>query len=151
VQTSRFATIGPLPVALLGLAGFTLLLAAALARLRSTAPELDVALFALALGAALYVIYLTYVEIFVLGAVCPWCVAVAACALTTFVAAAIDVAVPAGGTGDPQTPQKGPSGRGPWSLGNEPDGTASVGGHPASLVPTEARRKQANARERTTK
>jgi hypothetical protein len=151
VQTSRFATIGPVPVALLGLAGFTLLLGLALARLRSTAPELDVALVALALGAALYVTYLTYVEIFVLGAVCPWCVAVALSALTTFVAAAIDVALPAEGPRDPRTRQKGPSGQGPGSLSDGPDGTASVLRYPASLVPTEARRNDANARERTTK
>jgi uncharacterized membrane protein len=94
VQTSRYAMVGPLPVALLGLVGFVLLLGLSIARLRSLAPALDTALFALSLGAALYVTYLTYVEVFILGAVCPWCVAVAACALTIFVLATLDVAVP---------------------------------------------------------
>lgn len=94
VQASAYAMAGPIPVALLGLAGFAALLGLSVARLRSTAAEMDVALFALALGAALYVTYLTYIEVFVLGAVCPWCVAVAACALTIFASATVDVAVP---------------------------------------------------------
>ncbi|HET7699275.1 MAG TPA: vitamin K epoxide reductase family protein [Candidatus Limnocylindria bacterium] len=88
VQTSRYAMIGPIPVALIGLGGFMAILAVALARLVSSRSDLDLALFALSLAATLYVLYLTYVELFVLGSVCPWCVAVAACAGAVFVAAA---------------------------------------------------------------
>lgn len=88
MQTSRYAMVGAVPVALIGLGGFVAILAVAIARLRSSRPELDLALFALSLAATLYVLYLSYVEVFVLGAVCPWCVAVAVCAGAIFALAA---------------------------------------------------------------
>ncbi len=91
VQTSRFAMLGDIPVALMGLAGFALILLVAIARLRSDRPELDLALFALSLAATLYVTYLSYVEVFVLGAICPWCVSVAICAVAVFSLAAREV------------------------------------------------------------
>lgn len=84
MQTSRYAMVGAVPVALIGLGGFAAILAVALARLRSSRPELDLALFALSLTATLYVLYLSYVEVVVLGAICPWCVAVAVCAVAVF-------------------------------------------------------------------
>ena len=82
VQASRFATVGPVPVALIGLAGFGTLLATALLWTRSRGWAGTVA-FAIALSATLYVAYLTYLELFVIGAVCPWCVAVAVCAVAS--------------------------------------------------------------------
>lgn len=84
VQTSRYSMIGDVPVAAIGLAGFLVVLAVALARIARPRSELDIALFALSLAATLYVAYLTYVEIFVLGAICPWCVSIAACAVAIF-------------------------------------------------------------------
>jgi uncharacterized membrane protein len=80
VQTSRYSMIGDLPVAAIGLAGFLAMLAVAVLRVARPQGELDVALFALSLAATLYVVYLSYVEVFVLGAICPWCVSVAVCA-----------------------------------------------------------------------
>ncbi len=91
VQTSRFAMIGSIPVALVGLLGFLLILGVALARVLSRRPELDLVLFALSLGATLYVLYLSYVEVFVLGAICPWCVAAAVCAAAVFALATRDL------------------------------------------------------------
>jgi uncharacterized membrane protein len=91
VQTSRFAMLGEIPVALIGLAGFALMLLVAIVRLRSPRPELDLALFALSLAATLYVAYLSYLEVFVLGAICPWCVTVAICAAALFILAAREV------------------------------------------------------------
>jgi uncharacterized membrane protein len=88
VQTSRYAMVGELPVAAIGLAGFASILAVALVRVAADHPSLDLALFGLSLAATLYVAYLTYVEIFVLGAICPWCVTAAACAVAVFVLAA---------------------------------------------------------------
>jgi uncharacterized membrane protein len=88
VQTSRYAMLGEIPVALIGLAGFALILVVAVARLRFSRPGLDLALFALSLAATLYVAYLSYVEVFVLGAICPWCVSVAICAPAIFILAA---------------------------------------------------------------
>jgi uncharacterized membrane protein len=90
VQTSRYSTIGPIPVALVGLAGFVAILAAAIAHARGAAWSLT-PLFALSLAATLYVAYLTYVEVFVLGAICPWCVAVAVCSVGVFALALRDL------------------------------------------------------------
>ena len=84
VQTSRFAMIGDIPVALVGLAGMVGMLAVALVRLRSDAPWAATTLFAMSVAATAYVAYLTYIELFVLGAVCPWCVAVAIVSVAIF-------------------------------------------------------------------
>jgi len=95
VQTSRFAVVGGVPVALIGLAGFVAMLAIALVRLRQDAPVwADTALFGLSIAAALYVLYLTYIEVFVLGAVCPWCVAVAVCAALVLALVSLDLFAP---------------------------------------------------------
>ena len=94
VQTSRYAMIGVLPVAAIGLGGFAAMLGVALARLMSDHPWLDLALFGLSLAGTLYVAYLTYVEIVVLGAICPWCVTAAVCAVVVFALAARDVLSP---------------------------------------------------------
>ena len=80
VQTSRYAMAGPIPVAVIGLVGFLAIVAVALAYARGVATAL-VPLFGLSLAASLYTAYLTYLEVFVLGAICPWCVSVAVCAL----------------------------------------------------------------------
>ena len=78
VQASRYADIGPLPVAALGLAGFIAIAAVTASRLRPDPPTWTLtALFTMALAGALYAAYLTYLELFVIGAVCPWCVIVA--------------------------------------------------------------------------
>jgi uncharacterized membrane protein len=92
VQTSRFSVVGSVPVALIGLAGFVAILGAALVRLRADGPAwADTALFALSLGGTLYVAYLTYLELFVIGAVCPWCVTVALCAATVLALVSFDL------------------------------------------------------------
>ena len=78
VQASQYAEIGALPIAALGLAGFTAIAAVAASRLRSDPPAWTLtALFTMALAGTLYVAYLTYLELFVIGAVCPWCLSVA--------------------------------------------------------------------------
>ena len=84
VQTSQWSMIGDVPVALLGLLGYVAILAVAAGRLWRPSPSLDLALFALSLAATAYVAYLSYVEVFVLGAICPWCVSVAICSVLIF-------------------------------------------------------------------
>lgn len=77
VQASRYAAVGPLPVAVLGLAGFIAIAAIAASRLRPDPPAWTLTtLFAMALAGTLYAAYLTYLELFIIGAVCPWCVTV---------------------------------------------------------------------------
>ena len=86
--------IGDLPVAAIGLGGFLVILGIAIARIAQPRSELDFALFATSLAAARYVVYLTYVEVFVLGAICPWCVSVAACAVAIFAIVAWELVRP---------------------------------------------------------
>jgi len=83
--------IGDIPVALIGLLGFIAMLLVAIARVMRPASSLDLALFALSLAATGYVAYLSYVEVFVLGAICPWCVSVAICSVAIFVLTAREV------------------------------------------------------------
>jgi uncharacterized membrane protein len=72
VQTSRYAELGGVPVALLGLAGY-LAIAGALALIPASAARPAVAFLALA-GAG-FSAYLTYLELFEIDAICQWCVA----------------------------------------------------------------------------
>ena len=97
VQGSRFAVAGGVPVALIGLGGFALIFALAVLRLRHAPPVwADLAVFALSIAATVYVSYLTYIELFVIGAVCPWCVAVAVCAVLVLVLVSVEL-IRAGG------------------------------------------------------
>lgn len=77
VQTSRYAEFFGLPVAGWGLGWYLAVLAAALAGVRP--PHLDrdwprTVLTILALGGVGFTGYLTYAELFILHAVCWWCV-----------------------------------------------------------------------------
>lgn len=76
VQQSRYATLfGILPVGVLGLLGYLGMLAAWLARkyLPKFAKPADLAFFGMAVFAVLFSLYLTYLEPFVIRAVCIWC------------------------------------------------------------------------------
>jgi uncharacterized membrane protein len=72
VQSSRYASLAGVPVALLGLLGYAVLLAA-LAVDRRDAVAL------VSLSGAGFSGWLTYVEVAILEAICLWCVASAAC------------------------------------------------------------------------
>lgn len=85
VQNSEYATVGDVPVALLGLAMYVTLLGLTVARRAGwaglgpgTPRLLRTWTFALALGGMLYSAYLTYLELFVIDAICEWCVVSAA-------------------------------------------------------------------------
>lgn len=76
VQQSRYATLfGFLPVGVLGLLGYLGMLAAWLARkyLPKFAKPADLAFFGMAFFAVIFSLYLTYLEPFVIRAVCIWC------------------------------------------------------------------------------
>ena len=80
VQTSEYATLAGIPVALLGTLFCAALLGLALwwlARLPMAEEWAPVACFGMTLGGVAFAAYLTYVELFVLEAVCIWCVAFA--------------------------------------------------------------------------
>ncbi|MDQ3225560.1 MAG: vitamin K epoxide reductase family protein [Chloroflexota bacterium] len=76
VQASEFATVGPVPVALLGLAMYgTVLAGNVVARVRPSLAfaALSIA-FAAALGGTVFASYLTWLKVAVIGAICQWCV-----------------------------------------------------------------------------
>jgi len=97
VQASPFAKLfGVVPVGLLGAVGYIGILAAWVlarkgrGRLAQLAP---VAIFGMALFGVLFSIYLTYVELFLIHAVCIWCLSSAvimALVLTLSVGGAMD-------------------------------------------------------------
>jgi uncharacterized membrane protein len=71
VQSSRYAELAGVPVALLGVIGYVLILATAL--VRGDVPAIAGSFLALAgLG---FSVYLTYLELFEIDAICQWCVA----------------------------------------------------------------------------
>jgi len=76
VQTSRYAEIAGVPIALLGVFMYAVIALAGIARcwLPAEADRLTFAIFAIALAGAVYAAYLTYLEIAVIDAICQWCV-----------------------------------------------------------------------------
>ena len=80
VQTSEYSDIAGVPVALLGLLFFLAMPVLALARIRRLPVALEWAqpvVLSMALAGTAFVGYLTYVELFVLEAICVWCVGLA--------------------------------------------------------------------------
>ena len=77
VQNSAYAYLLGIPVAYLGLLMYIALLAVSIFNLR--APDYrewgDLILFGLATAAFVFSAYLTYTELFLIRAICPWCVA----------------------------------------------------------------------------
>jgi uncharacterized membrane protein len=85
VQSSRYATVPGVPVSVLGLVGYTGLLFSAVVR-----GELGIYLeFLIAVVGTLFSAYLTYLEVFVIHAICQWCVASAAIMLAALICAAL--------------------------------------------------------------
>ena len=77
VNNSVYAKIYGVPVAFIGLAGYLSLLGLALAALQATGPgrrRLLALGFALPLGGVGFSAYLTYLELYVIEAICVWCV-----------------------------------------------------------------------------
>ncbi len=76
VNSSRYAELGGIPIALFGLLAYLLILVLFIMELKF--PEwqdsLLLANFGVTFGGTLYSFYLTYLEIFVLKAICPFCV-----------------------------------------------------------------------------
>ena len=78
VNNSVYAKVYGVPVAFVGLAGYLVLLGLALAARQTRGParrRLLAISFVLALGGVGFSAYLTYIELFVLAAICNWCVA----------------------------------------------------------------------------
>ena len=77
VQTSPWAVFLGLPVAFYGVVGYGAIFVVALVALRPPAlleRKWNVVLAGLATGGVLFTAYLTYLELFVIHAICRWCV-----------------------------------------------------------------------------
>jgi uncharacterized membrane protein len=73
VALSEYARIGGIPVAVFGVALSISLFFLAIAWMRSGRIELLAAHYGLSLLGVVFEIYFTYLEVFVIGAVCVWC------------------------------------------------------------------------------
>ena len=85
VQSSRYASVLGIPVALLGLIAYGGLIFST-ALWRETGIYLG---FLISLVGTLFSAYLTYLEIFVIGALCQWCLASAAIMVAALVCATL--------------------------------------------------------------
>jgi uncharacterized membrane protein len=93
VQTSRWSTFLGLPVAAWGLAFYASVLAIALTGLMERYEEsrpLALGMLALTAWGALFSIWLTYIELFVIRAICQWCVISAVLAVGLTVVSYLD-------------------------------------------------------------
>ncbi len=93
VQLSSWSRVFGIEVSLIGLLGYALLLGIALYSLRPTLAERPGPtrlLAALAGGGVAFSIYLTSLELFVIHAICRWCVASAIIITAIFVAVLLD-------------------------------------------------------------
>lgn len=77
VQKSRYSEVGGIPIAIFGLGMYLAIIALGLIRWRQPRHRTlaTMAAFAIAFAGAIYAAYLTYVEIWVIDAICQWCVA----------------------------------------------------------------------------
>jgi uncharacterized membrane protein len=90
VQASQWSRFLGVEVALIGLVGYALLFGVSLLALRPSAARQawpTGLLAGLAGGGVLFTLYLTYLELFVIHAICRWCVGSAVIILSTFILA----------------------------------------------------------------
>jgi uncharacterized membrane protein len=90
VQTSRWAVLLGVPVAFYGVVGYFAMLVVAILALRPAAlaqRQWSLVLVGLATVGVVFTAYLTYVELFVLHAICRWCVGSAVIITLTWIIA----------------------------------------------------------------
>lgn len=93
VQLSRWATLLGVPVALWGVAYYAVLLGVALLALQGSYAEsrvVSLALLTLTGWGVVFSAWLTYLELFVIHAICQWCVVSAILVTIAFIVACID-------------------------------------------------------------
>ncbi len=94
VQTSRWATFLGYPVAVWGVAYYVAVLAISLAGLGAALADsrrLSLVLVLLTATGVLFSVWLTYLELFVINAICLWCVISAVLAVILFAIALLDL------------------------------------------------------------
>lgn len=91
VALSEYSDIAGIPVALLGVVFSVLALALQLIWWRSGERRAVLAAFGMGVFGILFVAYLTYLELFVIHAVCIWCVAYAVTIVAGWLVAALEL------------------------------------------------------------
>jgi uncharacterized membrane protein len=95
VNTSRFSEFLGLPVALWGIGSYAAIFLLSLAVMRGIALEWTPRLlFLLAAMGVAFSIYLTYIELYVIYEVCPWCVLSALIILAIAILSALELYAP---------------------------------------------------------
>ncbi len=108
VQTSRWAVLLGLPVAFYGVVGYLAVFVVAVVALRPVAlaeRKWNVVLAGLSTIGVLFTAYLTYVEFFLIHALCRWCVGSALIITAIWIASVIPLRSPAPRTGPAASPQ----------------------------------------------
>jgi len=98
VQTSPWAVFLGLPVAFYGVVGYSAIFVVALVALRPAAlleRKWDILLVGLATAGVLFTAYLTYLELFVIHAICRWCVGSAVIITALWIVALLSLRSPA--------------------------------------------------------
>ena len=115
VQTSRWAVFLGLPVAAWGLGAYTVLFALALVGVQPSMESsrgVSLGLVALSGWGVLFSGWLTYIELFVIRAICMWCVVSAILITLIFVASLADLRSLTAGDEWPDAPRDAPQTRG---------------------------------------
>jgi len=108
VQTSQWAVFLGLPVAFYGVVGYVAVFGVALAALRQVAlaeRRWNVLLAGLTSVGFLFTVYLTYLELFVIHAICRWCVGSAVIITLIWIVSLLSLKSPATRTGLGASPQ----------------------------------------------
>ena len=91
VNSSSYSMWRGIPVAILGAVGYILILAILLVmnKQKFQSSVIMLALFGITAFGTLYSLYLTYVELFIIHAICPWCLTSAIAMFVLFIISAI--------------------------------------------------------------
>ena len=91
VQLSPWSRFAGLEVSLIGVLGYACLLAMSLASLQPGGRQWPIRAIAFAAGiGVVFTLYLTYLELFIIHAICRWCVASGVIIVAIFLAAVLD-------------------------------------------------------------
>ena len=91
VQLSSWSRFAGLEVSLIGVLGYACLLAMSLASLQPGVRQWPIRAIAVAAGiGVVFTLYLTYLELFIIHAICRWCVASGVIIVAIFFAALLD-------------------------------------------------------------
>jgi uncharacterized membrane protein len=100
VASSSYSAILGVPVAYLGVGASIVLVACAVTWWRRADRRALLVAYGLLLFSTLFAAYLTYLELFEIHAICPWCVAFAVAIVVSLVLAGLALRLSSGGAAD---------------------------------------------------